>query len=163
MHRRLTSLGNLFLTLALVFLAAPRDAAAIDLNEVDVAGRSYLTLVSFIDLFNGDCFEFGEEDEFTGSMGLLIGTWEPDSETFALFFTVNFVTVELLSATEATITAITAFDNALIVGLIETNDGDGGFFLGFESMICDFPARSPSDETLTPIPDNTVPSRKAQR
>lgn len=161
MHRRSTCLSILLLTLGLCF-SAPRDAAAIDLNEVDVAGRSYLTVVSFIDLFNGDCFQFGEDDEFTGSMGLLIGTWEPDSETFALFFTVNFVTVELLSATEATITAITAFDNAIIVGLIETDDGDGGFFLGFESMICAFPARTTENSPLKPIPDNTVPSRMAR-
>lgn len=155
-------LSALFLAASL-FLAAPRKAAAIDLNDVDVEGRSYFMLVSFADFFNGDCFKFEEDNFFQASYGLIVGEWSYESETFALLFTVNYVEVDVLSASEATITCITALDNRVIVGKIETNDGDGGFFLGVESDICEFPARVPEDKPMAPVPDNTVPRRERGR
>ena len=141
---------------------APQSASAIDLNDVDVENRSYLTFTFFADIFNDDCFFFGEDDEFTASFGLIIGEWSLESETIALFFTINYVEVDILSATEATITGITALDNRILVGKIETNDGDNGYFLGIESQICDFPARKPGNEGVGPIPDNNVPRKSAK-
>ena len=155
-------LSALFLAASL-FLAAPREAAAIDLNDVDVEGRSYLMLVSFADFFNGDCFKFEEDNFFQASYGLIVGEWSYESETFALLFTVNYVEVDVLSASEATITCITALNDRVIVGMIETNDGDGGFFFGVESDICEFPAREPESKPIQPVPDNSVPRRDRGR
>ena len=156
------------LWLATICLAAtlaassPRNAAAIDLNEVDVSDRNYLAFVIFGGIFNPDCYYFGDDDSFTASYGLILGEWSAESETFALFFTFNYVEVEILSATEATITCITAMDNTILLGLIETDDDDMGFVIGIESEMCRVPARS-GDEDLKPFPDDTVPPRKGSR
>ncbi len=140
----------------------PRSAWAIDVNDVDVAGRDYFVFLSFAGFFNGDCMQFGEEDEFTASNGLIIGTWSIESETVALFFTINFVEVEILSATDAKITAITALDNRILAGMIETDDGDGGFFVGIESDICAVPAKT--TPALAPIPESRpLPARTPRR
>jgi hypothetical protein len=143
-------------------------AEAIDVNEVDVEGRSYLTIFSFAQITNGDCFEFKEDGDFIASFGLIIGEWTNESETIALFFTVNFVEVEILSATDATITAITALDNRIIAGKVDTDDGDSGFFIGVESDICAFPAKTDAvaedEPALTPVPDpKFTPTRTRTR
>uniref|UniRef100_A0A7C2NY54 Uncharacterized protein n=1 Tax=Schlesneria paludicola TaxID=360056 RepID=A0A7C2NY54_9PLAN len=139
----LTKVGALGVLIAASLLGGlPNEASA------GIGGKSYFTFVKFADLGNTDCFRFEEDGTFVASYGLIVGEW---SEEGLLFFT--YYEVEIDSPENPLFTVIEFMDGMLIVGRIETDDGDSGFFVGIESMICDIPAR-PTGRTPTSKTDS---------
>jgi|GEM_PF-4036249 len=114
-------------------LAAPQTASA------DISGKNYFTIVSFLDFFNTDCFQFNDDDTFVASFGLITGEW---SEESIFFF--SYYEVEIESPENPLYTMIEFMGGRFIAGKIETDDGDSGFFAGIQSeRICAYPAREP--------------------
>ncbi len=144
---------------AIVFVTAPATARA------DVKGKSYATL-EFISFFgNFDCYKFNDDDTFVSTYGLIQG--EYSAEDLCLFevlgiclFSVGTYEVKIMSPSNPVYTAVDLSDFIpgleIIIGTIETDDDDDqGFFLGFKSRICAYPARccpavSPSLPTPAP-------------
>lgn len=135
MSSRLSAM--VMVTGALLFPSLMADSAA-----AGVGGKNYFTIVSFLDFINGDCFQFEDDNTFIASNGLIIGEW---SEEGILFFDYFEVTID--SPENPVYTFIEVLGGKVIAGKIETDDGDSGFFAGFESeRICAYPARRPGNK-----------------
>jgi hypothetical protein len=135
--------GLLALCLGMAF---PSSAEAIPGGGIDISGspegKSYFTFVFFADFLNGDCFKFNSDESFVASYGLLIGEWSEESVGI-LFFSFTWYEVAFDSPENPLFTLIALMDGKVILGKIDTDDGDSGFFLGIESQICEYPARVP--------------------
>lgn len=129
----------------------------------DVKGKQYLVL-EFISFFgNWDCYRFEDDDTFISTYGLILGEFE--TEELCLFeilgiclFSIDTYVVTIDSPSNPKYTAIDLSDFLpgveIILGGIETDDDDQGFFIGLKSSICAYPARccpKPPERTPTPI------------
>lgn len=129
----------------------------------DPEGKSYTTL-EFISFYgNWDCYRFEEEGKFVSTYGLIQG--EYTTEELCLFslpiigclFSIDTYEVTIEAPSNPVYTALDLSDFLpgveIIIGSITTDDEDG-FFLGFQSPICAYPARCcpiPPPQSPTPI------------
>lgn len=140
----------------LAVLAAPLSSHA------DVKGKGY-TVLEFISFFgNWDCYRFNDDDTFVSTYGLIQG--EYSTEELCLFellgiclFSIDTYEVKIDSPSNPVYTAIDLSDFLpgveIIIGGIATDDDDQGFFIGFKSPICAYPARCcPKSPERTPTP-----------
>jgi hypothetical protein len=135
-------------------LALPSTASA------DPKGKQY-TVLEFISFFgNWDCYRFENDNTFISTYGLIQG--EFTTEELCLFrifgicvFSIDYYEVKIDSPSNPVYTLFDLGDFVsaqIIIGKIETDD-DNGFFLGFESPICAYPARCcPKLPERTPTP-----------
>lgn len=134
-------------------------------TRADVTGKSY-TVLEFISFYgNWDCYRFEEDGTFISTYGLILGTYtEEDLCLFSLpiigcLFSVPTYEVKIQSPSNPVYTAIDLSDFLpgveIILGTIATDDPeDQGFFLGFKSPICAYPARPccPKNAFVIPQP-----------
>lgn len=136
---------TLVVLLAAACVAAPTPAQA------DPTGKGYTTL-EFISIFgNWDCYRFEDDGTFISTYGLVIGEYEEvDICLFSLpiigcVFSIPSYEVTIDSPSNPKYTALDVSDFIaalpIIIGKIETDDDDQGFFIGIESPICLYPAR----------------------
>lgn len=145
-----------------LWLCLPGTAAATDLNQVDVAGKNYVTLVFFEMFLTADCYQFEKDNTFVGTQGLLVGEWSNESMTIVVIpvileFTINYVEVKLVSPENPVITCITVASDKLMIGTLMNDEEDSGFFVGIQAPKCRRPGRVTGE--LKPFPDHTVPAR----
>lgn len=119
--------------------------------QADPTGKGYTTL-EFISIFgNWDCYRFEDDGTFISTYGLVIGEYEQvDICLFSLpiigcVFSIPSYEVTIDSPSNPKYTALDVSDFLpalpIIIGSIETDDDDQGFFIGIESPICLYPAR----------------------
>ncbi len=120
--------------------------------QADPTGKSYTTL-EFINVFgNWDCYRFEDDGTFISTYGLVLGEFEEtDICLFSLpiigcVFSIPSYEVTIMSPSNPVYTALDVSDFMasipIIIGTIATDDPkDQGFFIGFESPICRYPAR----------------------
>ncbi len=150
--------------IALVVIVAAGVVSAPVTAQADVTGKSY-TVLEFISFFgNWDCYRFNDDGTFVSTYGLING--EFTEEELCLFslpiigclFSIPTYEVKIMSPSNPVYTALDLSDFLpgveIIIGKIETDDPeDQGFFFGFQSPICAYPARCcPKNAFTVPQP-----------
>lgn len=145
----------------LMLLAATYCMACPTPAQADPSGKSYTTL-EFISIFgNWDCYRFEDDGTFISTYGLILGEYEQnDICLFSLpiigcVFDIPAYEVTIQSPSNPVYTVLDVSDFLptfpIIIGTIATDDDDQGFFLGFESPICRYPARC-CPKNIFPLP-----------
>lgn len=153
-----------FARIALLMIVATTCLASATPAYADPTGKGYTTL-EFISFFgNWDCYRFEDDGTFISTYGLILGEYEQnDICLFSLpiigcVFSIPAYEVTIMSPSNPVYTALDISDFIpsipIIIGGIVTDDpADQGFFIGFESPICRYPARCcPKNAFPSPTP-----------